>query len=56
MARIISFNEDSENSYIALDPTQVENKFQTTLKIKTEKSDGLIYYIADNAQVRLLIM
>ena len=60
VARIISFapppssSSTDVRSFIALDRIVVENKFQTTLKIKTEQPDGLLYYISDESQVSVL--
>lgn len=35
VARVVSFNQDIPNAYIAMDPENVNLDFQTTLKVKT---------------------
>ena len=51
VARIVSFPQDVTGSYIAMDPVNVDQDFQATMKIKTLERDGLIFYSADDTQV-----
>ena len=51
MARIVSFASDAQDAYIAMDPVNVDQDFETTMKIKTLERDGLIFYVSDDTQV-----
>ena len=35
IARVVSFRQDVPNGYIAMSPVDVDESFQTTLKVKT---------------------
>ena len=35
-----------------MDPRTVDQNFQATMKVKTVERDGLIFYVADDTQVR----
>ncbi len=54
IARIVSFAEDDDSAYIAMDPVNVGEDFQATMKIKSQQDDGLIFYVSDDAQVFIL--
>ncbi len=47
----MSFASDEPDAYIAMDPVNVDQDFETTMKIKTLERDGLVFYVADDTQV-----
>ncbi len=51
IARIVSFAEDDDSAYIAMDPVNVDENFQATMKIKSTQDNGLIFYVSDDVQV-----
>ena len=51
MTRIVSFDVGSNNAYIAYNTVDVDLNYQITLKMKTQQSDGLIYYVTNDQQV-----
>ena len=51
MTRIVSFPLGTENAYISYDGVDVDLNYQITLKMKTQQSDGLIYYVTNDQQV-----
>ena len=55
MARIVSFEREVDDAYIAMPPVDIETNFAMTMKVKTLDKDGLVFYTTDDSQVRFII-
>jgi hypothetical protein len=45
ISRIVSF--DGKNSFIAMEPVNVNSDFQMTMKMKSIEQNGLLFYVSD---------
>ena len=50
IVRIVSFERDVPNSYIAMEPVSIDEDFEMTFKIKGKEDSGLLFYAADSTQ------
>jgi hypothetical protein len=49
---VVHFNPAVEKSYVAMERVSIDNKFSMTFKMKTTEKEGLLFYTADDTQVR----
>ena len=55
MARIVSFEREVDDAYIAMPPVDINTNFAMTMKVKTLDKDGLVFYTTDDTQVCFII-
>ena len=49
VSRIVSFSGDVGNSFIAMDPVDVNTDFEMTMKVKGSEGDGVLFHVTDDS-------
>ncbi len=54
--RVAMYQDDAVAAYVQADPVDVGSDIHYTLKFRTKRSNAMLMYVADDKQVKILML